>query len=74
MTESQVVNRWIERGELTRARSLLIRLLQRRFSGSVPSDVSETINSQPSLPLLETWFDAAASSASMEDFLAVLRR
>jgi hypothetical protein len=42
--------------------------------GSVPPDVVDTINAQPSLPLLESWFDAATTSPSIEEFIAVLRR
>jgi hypothetical protein len=74
MTESQVVNRWIEKAKLEQARALLLRMLQQRFPGGVSPDVAQTINAQPSLPLLETWFDAATTTASMEDFIAVLRR
>jgi hypothetical protein len=74
MTESQVVNRWIAKADLARTRALVLRALENRFSGSVPQDVIETINAQPSLPLLEEWFDAATKCASMQDFTAVLRR
>jgi hypothetical protein len=78
MTESQVVNRWIEKAvqeaELNKARTFLLRALEQRFPGAVSQDVIETINTQPSLPLLEDWFNVALRANSIEEFVAVLRR
>jgi hypothetical protein len=77
MTESQVVNAWIEEAvrerDLANTRRLLIRLLNHRFPGQVLPEVVETINSQPSLSLLEDWFDHASRAATFEAFLRVLR-
>jgi hypothetical protein len=77
MTESQVVNSWIEEAVnqkgLQDARRFLLRLLQQRFPDQVAPEVAETINAQPSLAMLEDWFDKASQVASMADFLQVLR-
>jgi hypothetical protein len=77
MTESKVVNRWIEeaenRKEIETGRRFLIRLLQQRFSDQVTPDVVETINAQPSLAMLEDWFDQVGKVASFADFVRVLR-
>ena len=77
MTESKVVNRWIEEAvrerELANTRRLMIRLLNNRFPGQVAPEVVETINSQPSLSMLEGWFDQASQAASLADFVRVLR-
>jgi hypothetical protein len=77
MTESKVVNRWIEEAVeqkgLDEARRFLIRLLERRFPGQVAPEVVSTINAQPSLSMLEDWFDQASLAASLADFLRVLR-
>jgi hypothetical protein len=78
MTEPQVVNRWIEKARaearLEEARAFVLRALQRRFPGDIPPEVVATINAQPSATMLEGWFDQAMSSASMEEFIAALRR
>jgi hypothetical protein len=74
MTESQIANEWISRGEVKEARASLIRLLTRRLSDPVPADVLETINTQPSLAMLHDWFDEASTAATLADFIAVLRR
>jgi hypothetical protein len=78
MTESQVVNRWIEKARaetrLEGARAFLLRALRRRFPDTVPPEVVETINAQPSVTMLEAWFDQAMTSASMDAFIAALRR
>jgi len=77
MTESQVVNRWIaealEKERVQDARRFLLRLLQKRFPDQLPQEVVQTINSQPSLQLLEDWFDQATQVASMADFVRILR-
>jgi hypothetical protein len=77
MTESQVVNEWISQGklagELKASREILLHILQRKFPGLVPEDVSRFISQQDSLPLLADWLDAALTAASIEEFIAVLR-
>jgi hypothetical protein len=78
MTESQVVNRWVQEARdqalLERGRADLLRLLQKRFPEAVTSEVIATINAQPSLSILDDWFDAAISAYSPAAFLAVLKR
>ena len=78
MTESAVVQSWIEKAtrekELQTRREDLIRVLERRFPGSVPPEVVETINAQPSVPMLRQWLDEAVTASTIDDFRAVLRR
>jgi hypothetical protein len=78
MTESKVVNRWIEeaanRARLEEARGQLIRILQRRFPALLTDDVLGSINAQPSLDLLHDWTDASLAASFPEEFLGVLRR
>jgi hypothetical protein len=74
MTESQVVKEWMSQGELKNQRQLLLRLLNKRFPGAVPADVSKLINEQESFDLLNHWFDAAASANSFQDFMTVLKQ
>ena len=74
MTESPLLNRWIENGQLQKGREWLLRLVQVRFPGALTPDVVATINAQPSLPLLETWLEAAGRATTYEDFVAVLRQ
>ena len=73
MGESQVVREWVAEAEMEKTRALVIRAIQRRF-GPPPADVLDAVKAQPSLSLLETWFDAAVSSGSLEEFVAVLQR
>ena len=77
MTESKAVNEWIEeavnRKEVETFRLLLIRLLQRRFPNQVSPEVLDTINAQPSLPMLADWFDQASQTTSLADFVRLLR-
>jgi hypothetical protein len=73
MTESQVVNRWIARGELSRARTDLLETLRVRFPESVTEEVVQMVQQQQSLPLLDTWFQAALRVTSFEQFLQTLR-
>jgi hypothetical protein len=78
MTESQVVNRWIEQAreerDLENARAYVLRALQRRFPGPLPAQVTDTLGMQPSLRLLQDWFDAAMTVNSVEEFIAILRQ
>ncbi len=78
MTESQVVNEWISKGvlkgQLTEGRQLLSKLLNKRFPGAVPPEVAQLIGEQESLDLLNHWFDAAASAATYDEFVVVLKQ
>lgn len=77
MTESRVVNEWISQGEargmLTDRRQMVLMLLNDRFPGLVPDEVTRLINEQDSLDLLEHWFRAATKAYTFEHFLAVLK-
>jgi len=78
MTESQVVNEWISQGEakgqLTERRHNLLKLLNKRFPGAVPDDVTRLINEQESLGVLGDWFDAAAGAYTFQQFMDVLKK
>lgn len=78
MTESQVVNEWIGqgmvKGELAASRRNLLELLNGRFPGAVPPDVTRLIQQQDSLELLNDWFRAAVRAFSFDQFLEVLKR
>jgi hypothetical protein len=75
MTESQVVNEWISKGEAKRQRQNLLELLEGRFSGAVPNDVVQLIQQQDSLELLHDWFKVAVrASTTFEQFLDVLKK
>ena len=78
MSDSMVVDRWIARAEakmeLKERRSFILRMLRHRFGDAIPGDVQETIDTQPSLEMLDEWFDAAITVGSLQDFIAVLRR
>ncbi len=77
MTESKVVNSWIEKAVeqkgLEDARHFLIRLLERKFPGQVLPEVIATINAQPSMSMLQDWFDQASQVTALADFVRVLR-
>jgi hypothetical protein len=78
VTESSLVNSWrqqaAEKKGLEQGRAWLLDLIQGKFPDKLTPDVIQTINAQPSLPLLETWFKAAVQAATYEDFVAVLRQ
>jgi hypothetical protein len=78
MTESEVVNEWIRKGEargkLTERRQTLLEALTLRFPGAVPEEVVRLINEQESQPLLEVWFRAALRAYTFEQFLDVLKQ
>jgi hypothetical protein len=78
MTESQVVNEWMNQGEargrLEQARKDILTALNARFPGATPPEIVKLIDEQDSLELLEDWFEAAILAFTFEQFLAVLRR
>src|SRR4051794_4358715 len=61
MTESKVVNEWIEeavqQAQIKEARENLLRILRRRFPSVLTEDVLGTVNAQSSLDLLHDWVD-----------------
>lgn len=74
VTESQVMNEWIEQAELRKEQQLLQRLLHKRFPGAVAADITKLVSEQADPRTLNDWFDAAASAATYDEFLAVLKR
>lgn len=78
MTESQVVNEWInqgeEKGRREERRPSLLEVLQERFPGVVPNEVTHLIRQQEGLPLLADWLRAAIRASTYEEVMAVLKR
>jgi hypothetical protein len=64
----------MEEAQVKERRGALLEALRSRFPEVITPDVLQTINQQPSLPLLRDWFKAALSATTADDFLAVLRR
>jgi hypothetical protein len=77
MTESAIVNDWIEKASnervLQNTRGLLLKMLEKRF-GRVPQEIAQTITEQPSRELLDDWFERAVDVPSLDEFRAYLRR
>jgi hypothetical protein len=78
MFESQLVREWTaearRQAELATRRENLLLLLGLRFPEPVPDEFVALINRQENNELLKEWFLAGIHAASLEDFLAVLRR
>ncbi|HKI33380.1 MAG TPA: hypothetical protein VKA46_16115 [Gemmataceae bacterium] len=78
MTESKVVNRWIDEARqqerISLSRKRLLQLAQGRFPGAIPTEVVDLIGRQDSEEMLEDWFLAAVSAPSAEQFLSIIRR
>jgi hypothetical protein len=78
MFESQLMREWTAEAcrqtELATQRKLLLLLLKLRFPEPVPEEFVGLINRQESGELLQDWFLAGIGAASLEEFLAVLRR
>ena len=66
MTESPIVNEWMEqvRTETQRRtlREVLLTVLQARFPHTVSAEVAETIKAQSSSERLTDWIEQAASA------------
>jgi hypothetical protein len=78
MTESAVVKEWMKKTrsdtQLETMRDAVLQALEAKFPGAVPGEVVETINAQPSFSLMREWHTAAVKAATIDDFVAVLRR
>ncbi len=74
MTESPVVNRWMDSARLEEGKENLLRVLRRRFPGNLSADVESCIHCQPNLNLLHEWLDAASEDSSLDEFVAILKR
>ena len=49
-------------------------MLNKRFPGAVPTDVTKLINEQESLDLLKYWIDAVVDVDTFEGFMTVLKQ
>ncbi len=78
MTESQVVNEWINKGKaegkLEERQRNLLRTLTIRFPGAVTDEIIRLVNRQDSLSLLDDWAQAALQTSTIEQFLDVLKK
>jgi len=78
MTESKVVNTWIERTEertqLRERREFLVRLLESRFPNAVAADVLSAIRDNNSAQILADWLNEAFVAPSIDDFVRFLRK
>jgi hypothetical protein len=71
---SQFVQEWQNEGELKRQRALLLRVLETRGKGPVPSDLAEAIHSTEDMDLLLRWFRATLEANSFDEFRAAVQR
>jgi len=74
MTDSKVVNGWMEKTDLERTRLMVIRAVQKRFNDSVPRDVISALEMQPSQRMLDEWFDVVLTADSIDEVIAVMRQ
>jgi hypothetical protein len=73
MGESQVVNRWRAQGEVRARRAVLLRMLQKRYPGSVSQDVVQMVEQQADAAVLDRWLDAVMDSPTFEEFVKALK-
>ncbi|MBY0228197.1 MAG: hypothetical protein K2W96_02835 [Gemmataceae bacterium] len=74
VTESEVVNEWMDMARLEEAKKSLGKVIQRRLPEAWTPDVQKVVADQPDLGMLRTWFDEALAAESPQAFLDVLRR
>jgi hypothetical protein len=74
VTESPLLNSWIAARELQWGREWLLRYLKVRFPADLTPEVIDTVNQQPNMTLLSSWYQAAIEAKSYDEFLTVLRR
>ncbi|MBY0230770.1 MAG: hypothetical protein K2W96_15900, partial [Gemmataceae bacterium] len=72
VTESEVVNEWMDMVRLESAKKHLRRVIQVRLPDAWTPDVEKAIADQPSLELLEAWDEAALAAESPQAFLDAL--
>jgi hypothetical protein len=70
---SQQVLEWQNEAKVDTRRADLLRLLEKRGKGPVPSDLVDTIQATADMNLLLLWFDAAAEANSFEAFRAAVQ-
>jgi hypothetical protein len=70
---SQQVLEWQNEGELKGRRAALLRALEKRGKGPVPSDLAEAIQATEDMDLLSRWFDAALEANTLDDFRAAVK-
>jgi hypothetical protein len=71
---SQQVQEWQNEAELKRQRANLLRALEMRGKGPVPSDLAEAIQATGDMDLLSRWFDAALQANSFDEFRAAVQQ
>jgi hypothetical protein len=72
--QSQQVLEWQAEAEMRTKRNVLLRLLQLRFKTEVPADLAATVQAMTDLDTLSRWFDLAATSDSLAEFLQAVEK
>src|SRR5262249_20436348 len=67
---SQQVLEWQAEAVVTTRREDVLRLLEKRCKGPVPSDLVEAIHATQDMNLLLRWFDAAVEANTFDEFRA----
>jgi hypothetical protein len=71
--ESIVGNRLRAQGDLRRSRAWLLRLLQKKYPGSITAEVEQMVEQQSDLSLLNQWFETALEKDTFEGFVKDLK-
>lgn len=66
--ERRGMERGLERGRAEGQAKMLLRVLERRFTVSIPDEMAARIRGTTDLTLLEQWLDVALLASSFEDF------
>jgi predicted transposase YdaD len=82
MKQSEQVLEWMAegraegeiKGRIEGKRQSLLRLLNRRFSTSAPSELIDRIQAMTNEESLDHWLDAVGTAASLEDFQRIVER
>src|SRR5207237_6634505 len=72
--ESQYSKSYEVKGEVKRARTDLLRLLQSRLGAPIPEPLRLAIEGTNDLGILDRWFDTALTAASWEEFQAAMQQ
>jgi hypothetical protein len=72
LTESQVVNEWMEKGACLARRECLLIVLDERFPGAVSEQERAVIETENSANRLREWFRISIRVAAFDEFRAAL--
>jgi hypothetical protein len=71
--ESQLVLEWQAEARVENQRANVLRLLEKRCKGPVPSDLAQAVQAAQDMDLLLRWFDVAAEASSFDEFRAAMQ-